>query len=96
METTDRELGDAFAVYFGRCPGKNTDEFEKLYGAEAPLLEAKVREVVTEAMRVDVDWAGLSLSEGGSVVMSVMADRHPTFSADALQAICNVYTYLMK
>jgi hypothetical protein len=96
METTDRELGDALAVYFRRCPGKNIDEFNQLYGAEAPVLEAKVREVLAEAMRVEVDWTGLSLSQGGSVVTSVMADRHPTFSADALQAIGNVYTYSMK
>jgi hypothetical protein len=43
METTDRELGDAFAVYFRRCPGKNIDEFNQLYGAQAPMMEAKVR-----------------------------------------------------
>ena len=37
METTDRELGDAFAVYFGRCPGKNTDEFEIPFGENLPF-----------------------------------------------------------
>jgi hypothetical protein len=67
-----------------------------LYGAEAAVLEAQVREVVTEAMRVEVDWTGLSLNEGGTVVTSIMADRHPAFSTEALQAIGNVYTYLMK
>jgi hypothetical protein len=96
METTDRELGDAFAVYFRRYPGKNIDEFNRLYGAEAAAMEAKVREVVAEAMRVEVDWTGLSLSQGGSVVTSVMTDRHPTFSAEAVEAIGNVYTFLMR
>jgi hypothetical protein len=96
MKTTDREVGDAFAVYFRNCPGKNIDEFDQLYCAEAAVMESNVREVVTEAMRVEVDWTGLSLSQGGAVVMSVMADRHPTFSAEALETIGNVYTYLMK
>jgi hypothetical protein len=51
---------------------------------------------VAEAMRVEVDWTGLSLSQGGSVVTSVIADRHPAFSAETVEAIGNVYTYLMK
>ena len=96
MGMTDSELGDAFAVYFRRCPGKNIDEFDQLYGARAAVVEAKVREVVSEATRVEIDWTGLNLIQGRAVVMSVMAERHPAFSAEALEAIGNVYTYLMK
>lgn len=96
MEMTDSELGGAFVVYFRRCPGRNVVEFNQLYGAEAAVMEAKVREVVAEAMRVEIDWTGLTLNQGGVIVMSVMAERHPAFSAEALEAIGNVYTYLMK
>jgi hypothetical protein len=89
-------LGDAVAVYFGRYPGTNHDKFANIYGADAAAMGTKVREVVTEATRVEVDWTGLSLGDGGAAFMSVIADRHPDFSADALQAIFNGYTYLMK
>ena len=47
-------------------------------------------------MKVDVDWTGRTLIEGGQFVKSVMADAHPELSEQALASIGHYYTYLMR
>jgi hypothetical protein len=91
------DISQAIVVLLDRYPGKNYEEFERTFGhAVAPKALQSVRAILHEAMKVDVNWEGLSLSDGGDYVMSVISARHPELSAQALKSIGNYYTYLMR
>ncbi|WP_445169203.1 hypothetical protein ACTXG7_07695 [Mycolicibacterium sp. Dal123E01] len=93
---TDLELNAGICVYLKHYPGKNDDEFAQLFEGRSDQILARVRELLTEAMKVEVDWTGLTLSEGGDVVRDIMAQRHPELAPEALAAIRRYYTYLMR
>ena len=95
-ELADDEVNDGICVYLRHYPGKNDDEFNQVFGSRSDLILTRVRELLAEAMKVEVDWTGLTLSEGGDVVKGVMAERHPQLSPEALAALRRYYTYLMR
>ena len=90
------DINRAITVFLHRYPGKNIDEFNREFGDDASATLEKVREILGEAMRVDVDWTGRTLSEGGAYVKEVMAERHPYLAEESLGAIGRYYTYLMR
>ncbi|BBX99007.1 hypothetical protein [Mycobacterium lacus] len=91
------DISKAIELYLKHYPGKNDAEFDSFFGpALASIARAKVRTILDRAMKVKVDWTGLSLVEGGEVVKSVMHDEHPELSAKALASIGHYYTYLMR
>jgi len=90
------ELNAAICVYLKNYPGSNADQFDDLFGDRAEELHGRVRKILTETIKIDLDWTGLTLRDGGSAVMSIMAERHPDLSAEALSALRNYYTYLMR
>jgi hypothetical protein len=91
------DLSEAITLYLKHYPGKNDAEFETRYGSElATAAKENVQSILQEAMKVEPDWSRLSLNEAGDFVESVMRDRHPELSKEALTAIGNYYTYLMR
>ncbi len=95
-DVTEQEVNGGICVYLRHYPGKNEDEFNQVFGSRSVPILARVRELLAEAMKVEVDWTGLTLSDGGDVVRDVMGARHPQLSSDALAAIRRYYTYLMR
>lgn len=93
---TDLEVDAGICVYLKHYPGKNQDEFDQIFGDRADQILTRVRELLAEAMKIDVDWTGLSLSQGGDFIKGAMAKRHPELSPEALAAIRRYYTYLMR
>lgn len=59
-------------------------------------MRVRVGTILTEAIKINVDWTGLTLSEGGQAVMAIMAERHPELSAEAVNALGRYYTYLVR
>ena len=91
------DINHAITVFLKRYPGKNHDEFDQTFGPDvAPKALESVRAILNEAMKVDVNWDGLTLNEGGAYVKSVMSERHPELSEQALASIGHYYTYLMR
>jgi hypothetical protein len=91
------DISQAINLYLKHYPGKNDEAFDSFFGpALAHVARAKVRSILDEAMKVDVDWTGRTLIEGGQFVKSVMADAHPELSQQALASIGHYYTYLMR
>ncbi len=66
------------------------------YGTDAQVVRDNVRLILGEAIKIEPDWNRLTLNEAGDYVESVMHDRHPELSAEALTSIGNYYTYLMR
>jgi hypothetical protein len=54
-------FSQAIILYLKNYPDRNDDEFEEYYGPEASVAKAKVRDILNKAMKVDVDWNGLTL-----------------------------------
>lgn len=95
--TENIDISRAIVLYLRNYPGKNDEAFDSYFGpALAPNAKAQVRSMLDEAMKIDVDWTDRSLIEGGEFVKSVMADRHPELSQQALASIGHYYTYLMR
>lgn len=90
------DVSGAITLYLEHYPGRNNAEFLARYGNEAPAAEQLVRNLLTEAMAVQPDWAHMSLSDAGDHVQKVMHARHPELSSKALASIGNYYTYLMR
>jgi hypothetical protein len=90
------ELNAAICAYLKNYPGQNVDQFEDVFGDRAGELRTRVREILTETTKIDLDWNGLTLSDGGNAVQAIMAERRPDLSAAALSALGNYYTYLAK
>jgi hypothetical protein len=93
---SDFDLSSAIALYLKRYPGKNEDEFESYYGPSSDQAHERVSSILKEAMRIEPDWNRLSLNEAGDYVESVMRERHPELTPQALEAIGNYYTFLMR
>ena len=90
------DLSEAVALYLKKYPGRNASELDSKYGrVHAEAVRAQIREILDEAMCVKPNLEVLDLSAAGDFVESVMQERHPELSAQALAAIGNYYTYLM-
>ncbi len=90
------DINEAIVIFLRRYPGKNTEEFDSVFGESASWMLGKVRETLDEAMRTEVNWDGLSLIEGGEAMKSIMAAQHPELSEAALVALARYYTFLMR
>ncbi|WP_245604791.1 hypothetical protein [Mycobacterium genavense] len=89
-------MSDAIVLYLKRYPGKNQEKFDSYYESASGTVRERVRAVLDEAMQIEPDWDRLSLNEVGDYVESVMHDRHPELTSNALEAIGNYYTFLMR
>ena len=90
------DLSEAVTLYLRRYPGKNDEQFDATYGDQAEAVRVSVRVILDEAMKIQPDWTNLSLNEAGDYVESVMHERHPNLSSEALRSVGNYYTYLMR
>jgi hypothetical protein len=90
------DLSEAIVIYLRHYPGRNETEFEARYGDESPTVRRCVREVLAEATQVEIDWSQKALADAAIVVESSIAERYPGLSPDALSAIGNYFTYLMR
>ncbi|POX88612.1 hypothetical protein C3477_10255 [Mycobacterium kansasii] len=94
---SDIDISQAIELYLKHYPGKNDEEFDLFFGPTvAPITRSKVREILDEAMKVEVDWTDQTLVEGGELVKSVMRNQHPELSLEAIASIGHYYTYLMR
>lgn len=97
MSSTDIDASDAIVVYLRRYPGKNDEEFQAHFGADrATAALERVRVVLDEAIKIEPDWTRMSLNDAGDYVEAVMHERHPELSPEALEAIGNYFTYLVR
>ncbi|GBG36577.1 hypothetical protein NJB14197_11420 [Mycobacterium montefiorense] len=87
---------DAVVLYLRRYPGKNEEEFNLHYGSAREYAHEQVQLLLKEAMRIEPDWNRLTLNEAGDYIESVMQERHPDLTSEALEAIGNYYTFLMR
>jgi hypothetical protein len=90
------DVSRAIVLYLKRYPGKNEQEFNSFYGSASEQALQQVHSILKEAMQVEPDWARLSLNEAGDYVESVMHQRYPELTPQALEAIGNYYTFLMR
>jgi hypothetical protein len=63
---------------------------------QPPSVSACVRALIHEATKAEPDWDSLTLNEAGDFVESVMQERHPDLTAEAIACIGNCYVYLMR
>lgn len=59
-------------------------------------MRERVHEILTETIKIDLDWSGLTLSDGGTAIEAIMAERHPALAPEALGALRRYYTYLVR
>ena len=96
MTTEQPDLSTAICVHLKNYPGRNAQQFEDVFGDRAEQLCERILEILTETIKIDLDWTGLTLSDGGKAVQAIMAERHPGLSDEALSHLGNYYTYLVK
>jgi hypothetical protein len=97
MSSTDIDASDAIVVYLRRYPGKNDEEFQAHFGADdATAALGQVRAILDEAIKIEPDWSRMSLNDASDYVEAVRHERHPELSRQALEAIGNYFTYLMR
>jgi len=90
-------VSEAIEIYLRNYPGNNDVEFDSHFGTtRAALMKDQVHQILREAMKVEPDWTRMSLNEAGDFVEGEMLKRHPELSTEALRAIGNYYTYLMR
>lgn len=76
------DMSEAIELYLRLYPGKNDAEFETHFGStRAAMMKTHAREILNEAMTIELDWTNLSLNEAGDFVEAEM--RH---SAGPLRA----------
>ncbi|MCV7444277.1 hypothetical protein AWB91_16775 [Mycobacterium paraense] len=92
----DVDLSEALVLYLRGYPASNRAEFESRFGPAAAAVTERVRVILDEAMRVEPDWDDMTLNEAGDYVQTVMRERHPGLSPQALEAIGNYYTFQMR
>lgn len=90
------DINEALVLLLRKYPGKNDLEFDARYGKDAQVARESAQHILGEAMKVEPDWNRLTLNEAGDYVESVMHNRHPELSKEALTSIGNYYTYLMR
>jgi hypothetical protein len=73
----DADLSAAVCIYLARYPGPNQKQFNEVFADRAEPMRRQVRSILTETIKIDLDWDGLSLRDGGYAVKAVMAERHP-------------------
>lgn len=61
--------------------------------AQRERLLNRVTTIVDETLAVPVDWSTSTLSESGRHARTAMADRHPSLTPAALDALAWAYTY---
>ncbi len=98
MEIDKSEIDEAVIISMSKPPNGYphiTDQrLEDKHGIErGSQLNDQVEALLREAMKIDVDWKSMSLTEGGHYAMRIMAQRHPELSAQALKLIGNHFTY---
>jgi hypothetical protein len=96
MSDDGLDLNHAITLYLKHYPGKNLEEFDSYYGSASVNARQQVRSILDEVIRINPDWDRLSLSEAAGYVESVKHERHPELTPEALRAIGNYYTYLVR
>lgn len=97
MSRTDIDASDAIVVYLRRYPGKNDEEFQAHFGTDgATAALEQVHVILDEAIKIQTDWSRMSLNDAGDYVEAVMHERRPELSRQALEAIGNYFTYLVR
>ena len=76
--------------------GDNGAEFASRYRTAVDATRDAVRRILDEALNLQLDWSVLDLNGAGDLVESMMHERHPELSREALTAVGNYYTYVQK
>lgn len=92
----DFDMSAAVTLYLKHYPGRNDDEFDAFYGADARAARGLVRALLDETMSLRPDWSQMTLDEAGRYVECEMHARHPDLSPPALESIGNYFTYLVR
>lgn len=91
------DSSEAVTLYLKLYPGCNGVAFDSRYGHSSSRMRAHVRQLLEEAQRVPVEQLGaVDIGAVGDYVETVMRARHPDLTDQALGAIGNYYTYLMR
>lgn len=87
-------LSEAIILYLKNYPGDNKEEFFSIVDSE--IDRDAVRAILDETTAIKIEWGSKSLAEIGEEVESILHERHPELSPDALERLGNYFTYLVK
>lgn len=88
------DINEAIVLYLKHYPSSNKEEFRSVFKDESH--EAAVRAILDETMQTNIEWGHKTLIELGDEVQSIMHERHPELSTEALRRLGNYFTYLVK
>jgi hypothetical protein len=88
------DLSDAVVVFLQHYPSSNLEAFTARF--PQPDTQTHVQSLLHEAIQVPEHATTLSLQQIGAQVRTVMRERHPELSDEALHRLGNYVTYLMR
>lgn len=94
MTGQETDLGEAIGLFLANFPGNNEAAFTSRYPDES--VEKRVRAILLETSRVQIEWGDKTLIEIGREVREIMHSRHPELTDPALRKLGNYFTYLMR
>ncbi len=99
--SVDGDLSDAIVLYIGykvaNCPRPDRSRLIPRFGeVQAGELEFRVKSVLAELGRIEVNWAAHDLVSGSDLARDAMRDRHPELSKQALDALGWQFSYDWK
>lgn len=91
-------LSKAIVLFIGFgeaiAPHHDSARLVREFGAaEAAILEPKVRAILDELARIQVDWSKQTLLSAEQEVLAKMRARHPDLSEEALRALGWDFTF---
>lgn len=98
MAQTPDPLSKAIVLFIGFgeafAPDHDPTRLVREFGAaEAAILEPKVRAILDELARIEVDWSKHTLVSAEQEVLAKMHARHPDLSEEALRALGWDFTF---
>jgi hypothetical protein len=85
---------EAVVIYLKHYPAGNKAEFDLLVKSEVD--RQAVQNLLDETIAIPIEWGTKNLTEIGGEVTGVLHERHPELSTEAITALRNYFTYLVK
>ncbi len=87
-------ISEAIVLYLKHHPGSNKEEFFSVVESESD--RDTVRAILDETITIPMEWGNKSITEIWQEAHTVIQQRHPDLSPEALKALANYFAYNVK
>lgn len=85
---------EAVVIYLKHYPRSNKEEFDLLVTSQVD--KEAVQKILEETVALPMDFGTKTLKEIGEEAEALLCERHPELSSEAITALRNYFTYLVK